>query len=191
MVYLTLPRYALQTLHNITCMSIPSVPMVRTQTPDEALELSLLSTISPSNTTLALSKYKLEEAFCRDVEAFSPAFALMVVEERPGNCKEIPPTICATLHDSALCSSSGWSLHVEEGAQRELTYWSSDWSYRNDADVVGVRGGCTFTAWTEVGFQGERLLLVAGEAERWVVFEQDTMYANFHENIESFQCHCR
>jgi len=168
-----------------------AIPTDRTQTPEEALELSILSTIAPTNTSLALSKYKLEEAFCRDVEAFSPAFALMVVEERPGNCKEIPTTICATLHDSALCSSSGWSLQVEDGAQRELTYWSSDWSYRNDADVVGVRGGCTFTAWTEVGFQGERLHLVAGEAERWVVFEQDTMYANFHENIESFQCHCR
>ena len=30
------------------------------------------------------------------------------------------------------------------------------------------KGGCTFTAWTEVGFQGEKLLLVAGEAERWL-----------------------
>ena len=32
---------------------------------------------------LSSSKYKIEEAFCRDVEAFSPAFALRVVEERP------------------------------------------------------------------------------------------------------------
>ena len=71
-----------------------------------------------------------------------------------------------TNHPSALCSSSGWSLQVEDGEQRELTYWSSDWSYRcpdikflmvgaifflilnshaflkrNDADLVGVKGG--------------------------------------------------
>ena len=26
---------------------------------------------------------------------------------------------------------------------------------------------------------------------RWVVFEDDPTYVNFHENIESFQCHCR
>ena len=25
---------------------------------------------------------------------------------------------------------------------------------------------------------------------RWVLFENDTTFANFHENIESFQCNC-
>jgi len=173
--------------------NVSAIPTDRTQTPEEALELSILSTLShtSTNTSIKLSAHKHEEALCRDLEAFSPAFALRVAEERPGNCKEIPTSVCAILYDSALCSSSGWSLQVEDGEQKELNYWSSDWSYRNDADVVGVRGGCTFTAWTEVGFQGEKLLLVAGEAERWVVFEQDTTFANFHENIESFQCHCR
>ena len=51
---------------------------------------------------------------------------------------------------------------------------------RNDADIVGVRRGCKFSAWTEVismksvlepkisqvGFRGERFDLIAKESER-------------------------
>jgi len=80
---------------------------------------------------------------------------------------------------------------VPPGAQKELKYWSSDWKYRNDADLVAVRAGCTFTAWTEVAFDGEKMTLVAGSRDRWVLLAESPAFANFDENILSFQCQCR
>jgi len=154
-----------------------------------------------------LSEAELDEAFCRDIESFSPAFTHRLTPQgnltdeldwlgnstpdwRPPNCPQIAPAVCAMLFDSASCSTSGWSLEIADGTQKELKYFSSDWKYRNDADIVGVRKGCTFSAWTEVGFGGRRLDLTARETERWVLFEKDTTSANFEENIESFQCNC-
>jgi len=188
-------------------IKISSVPTNRTQTPEEALQLSIWS---PHNTfdMSSLSEAELDEAFCRDIESFSPAFTLRLTPQnqgnlteldwlgnstpdwRPPNCPQIAPAFCAMLFDSASCSSSGWSLEIADGTQKELKYFSSDWKYRNDADIVGVRKGCTFSAWTEVGFGGKRLDLTARETERWVLFEKDTTSANFEENIESFQCNC-
>merc|ERR1719300_3130 len=179
-------------------VKISSVPTERTQTPEEALQLSIWSPHTTFNIS-ALSESELDEAFCRDIESFSPAFTPRVTPQRnstmapgprPQNCPEIEPTVCAMLFDSASCSPSGWSLKISDGVQRGLSYWSSDWKYRNDADIVGLRKGCTFSAWTEVGFDGERFDLVARETERWVVFAEDQNFANFHENILSFQCNC-
>ena len=50
-----------------------SIPTNRTETPEESLEESILSILTSSNTT-NLTKETLDEAFCRDVEAFSEAF---------------------------------------------------------------------------------------------------------------------
>lgn len=79
---------------------------------------------------------------------------------------------------------------MESGDQREFRYWSADWKYRNDADLVAVRAGCTFTAWTEVAFEGEKMILVGGSRDRWVVLAESQDFVNFHENILSFQCQC-
>jgi len=62
---------------------------------------------------------------------------------------------------------------------------------RNDADLVAVRAGCTFTAWTEVAFAGDKMTLVAGSRDRWVLLAESPAFANFDENILSFQCQCR
>ena len=50
-----------------------SIPTDRTETPEESLEESILSILTSSNST-NLTKEALDEAFCRDVEAFSEAF---------------------------------------------------------------------------------------------------------------------
>ena len=52
----------------------------------------------------------------------------------------------------------------------------------------------------EVQYQKADLILTASKTDimvlsailllRWVLFENDTTFANFHENIESFQCNC-
>ena len=123
---------------NSKCRTLKFESHVRTQTPEEALELSILSTlITTSNnasfnlrwklvthcifkfhlnnnntigaqrwlfeivcwsalqsadsadfinsTEAFFSTHKHEEALCRDLEAFSPAFALRVAEERPAH----------------------------------------------------------------------------------------------------------
>jgi len=182
-------------------VNVSSVPTERTQTPEEALELSIWSPHNTFNISI-LSEAELDEAFCRDIESFSPAFtprvtpqtlqrnSTMVPDLRPQNCPEIAPTVCAMLFDSASCSPSGWSLEIVSGTQKQMRFLTSDWKYRNDADVVGVRRGCTFTGWTLVGFGGEAFDLTAKETERWLVFEKDPNFAWFHENIESFQCNC-
>ena len=44
-----------------------------TETPEESLEESILTILTSSNST-NLTRDSLDEAFCRDVEAFSEAF---------------------------------------------------------------------------------------------------------------------
>ena len=53
-----------------------NIPTNRTETPEESLEESILSILTSSNTT-NLTKETLDEAFCRDVEAFSEAFQVI------------------------------------------------------------------------------------------------------------------
>ena len=38
---------------------------------------------------------------------------------------------------------------------------------RNDADVVGLRNGCSFTGWTGSGFDEDSFSLNAGATDRW------------------------
>jgi len=132
----------------------------------------------------------LNEAFCRDVDSFGEVFVADDYIHRPPSCPKVQ-NACAVLFDSSRCHGPSWRLLVQPGTQKELKYWSSDWKYRNDADLVAVRAGCTFTAWTEVAFEGEKMTLVAGSRDRWVVLADSPTFANFHENILSFQCQCR
>ena len=37
---------------------------------------------------------------------------------------------------------------------------------RNDADVLGIRNGCTFTGWTGSGYDGETFTATAGPGPR-------------------------
>jgi len=76
-----------QLMQDMFAFNVSAIPTDRTQTPEEALELSILSTLitTSTNASLNLSTHKHEEALCRDLEAFSPAFALRVAEERPAH----------------------------------------------------------------------------------------------------------
>jgi len=161
------------------------IPDNRTETKEESLARSLLKYV---NTTTA-SKADLTEAFCRDIESFNEAFQ-MDDSVRPDSCEEVPDTVCAVLYDSGTCGG-GWELQVRPGAQRRLEYFSSDWKYRNDADTIGLRSGCTFTGFTGSSFDGEKMIFTAGVKDRWLVLENSPAYSPFHENIESFQCICR
>ena len=49
---------------------------------------------------------------------------------------------------SGTCEG-GWQLNVTSGEQRQLDYFSSDWTYRNDADVV--RGHSSFSVFLRFG----------------------------------------
>lgn len=85
------------------------------------------------------------------------------------------------MYHSSTCATGSWKLPVEDGTQKQLNYWSSDWKYRsekvsrtfdprNDADLVGVRSGCSFTGWTGSSFDGDSFSLTAGMSDRWVVW---------------------
>jgi len=162
----------------------------RTETIEEALENSLLSFL-PLNST-ELTEDVLEEAFCRDVESYSEVFQVDVddLHHRPSHCPVIADSHCAVLYDSGSCSG-GWRLPVAPGAQRRLLYWSADYKYRNDADLVGVRNGCTFTGFSGDNFDGDSFVLTAGAHDRWVLFAESPRFSRFHESILSFQCNCR
>jgi len=118
-----------------------------TEAPEESLEESILTILTSSNST-NLTRDSLDEAFCRDVEAFSEAFQVDDFFHRPDDCQPIASDLCAAFYDSSTCAPDSWQLMVKPGEQRQFEYWSSDWKYRNDADVVAVRNGCTFTGWT-------------------------------------------
>jgi len=167
-----------------------SIPTDRTETPEESLEESILSILTSSNST-NLTRNTLDEAFCRDIEAFSEAFQVDDLFHRPDNCQPIASDHCAVLYDSSTCATDSWQLLVKSGEQRQLEYWSSDWKYRNDADVVGVRNGCSFTGWTGSSFDEDSFTLNAGVTDRWVLFAESQLYRNFDESILSFQCNCR
>jgi len=83
----------------------------------------------------------------------------------------------------------GGKLVLEEG-QRNFFYWSSDYGYRNDMDLIGVRAGCTFTGFAGNGFTGSRATVRAEQWDRWVVFAREAQYQHIDENIESLTCHC-
>ena len=47
-------------------------------------------------------------------------------------------------------------------------WWTeSSWTCpRNDADVLGIRNGCTFTGWTGSGYDGETFTVTAGPGQK-------------------------
>jgi len=139
----------------------------RAETSEEALEQSLLMVVS-SNMTCVGMVLELDELFCRDVEAFNEVFDVTGGLGRPPSCPRLTEENCATLYDSGTCEGS-WQLNVASGEQRQLTYFSSDWTYRNDADVVGVRHGCSFTGFTDSGFAGDTFTVTAGDLNRLVM----------------------
>ena len=117
------------TEESVLIVSNMTIPDNRTETRDESLSGSLLKYIDARNA----SRKDLEEAFCRDIDAFSEAFPIGTSSCYYGCfCKEIGPNpnICAVLYDSGTCSSSGWKLDVFKGIQKRLKYFSSDWKYR-------------------------------------------------------------
>jgi len=151
-------KLAAETLERKLGNATIEIPTNRTQTGEESLKESLLSVITASdNVTLDV----LNEAFCRDAEAFSEAFQVDDTINRPPNCQPINNNLCAILYD------------------------------RNDADVLGVRNGCTFFGWTGSGFDGNSFKLTAGATDRWIVFAESQLYKQFDESILSFRCSCR
>jgi len=163
-----------------------TIPDDRTETRNESLSDSLLKYVDAKNA----SKENLEEAFCRDIDAFNEAFQIDNNDGKPHNCDEVPTKACAILFDSGTCSG-GWKLEVTQGTQRRLSYFSSDWKYRNDIDTIGVRSGCTFTGFTGSSFDGNQMVVTAGIVDKWLVLQNSEAYKHFHEDIESFQCVCR
>jgi len=164
------------------------IPTNRTQTVEEGLKESLLSVVTASdNVTLDV----LNEAFCRDAEAFSEAFEVDDLENRPPNCQPIDNKLCAVLYDSSTCADGTWQLPIYAPADKRLRYWSSDYKYRNDADVLGVTHGCTFFGFTGSGFNGNSFKVTAGAKDRWIVFSESQLYKQFDESILSFRCACR
>jgi len=166
-------------------------------------------------------KHYLREAFCRSVEPFSEVFDtktkprfedglgttwmkdptptyLMNYDDRinrPSKCWRIPPrsTNCARLYDSSSCSQKAWKILIRDGEQRSFAYFSSDWKYRNDADLVAVRHGCAFTGFAGVHFSGASVTISAPDMkDRWVLFANSSFEFEFlHESILSYQCICR
>ena len=75
------------------------IPLERTETPEEALNYSLLSFL-PTN----ISRPNLVEGFCRDLEAFSDVFRMEELHPRPRGCPPVDRQYCAVLYDSSTCS---------------------------------------------------------------------------------------
>ena len=157
-----------------------TIPDDRTENRNESLSRSILRYIEAKKA----SRKDLEEAFCRDIDAFSEVFEVNSNSGKPISCNNVPPTLCAVMYDSRTCSSGGWKLEVANGTQKRLLYFSSDWKYRleivppfpflifkivefrNDADTIGVRHGCTFTGFTGSSFDGEQMVVTAGITDR-------------------------
>ena len=73
------------------------IPTNRTQTPSEAVEHSLLTSLASINTYI--TEQEVDEAFCRDTEAFSEAFQVDDLYHRPPDCQPLEHFICAVLLD--------------------------------------------------------------------------------------------
>ena len=73
------------------------IPTNRTQTPSEAGEHSLLTSLASNNTNI--TEEELDEAFCRDTEAFSEVFQVDDLYHRPPDCPPLESRVCAVLYD--------------------------------------------------------------------------------------------
>jgi len=171
--------------NNIGSPLAPQDDLPRTPTIEESLGSSLLSQIDRDRATAA----ELKEAFCRDVDAFS--FDLNVDDGKPPKCEAIPrrADICGVLYDSSSCNG-GWKLYINEG-QISFPYFSSYWKYRNDADLIGVKAGCTLTAFSNTEYSGKRGTFRAEAHDQWWVLEDWAEFSHLENDIESVQCVCR
>jgi len=176
--------------------------MIRTESKQESLDKSLLSYMGES-----ASQNDLKEAFCRDIDAYSFEFEprTQVVgggsragpvtvgpgyrDEKPNKCDVVPQSACAVGYDSSTCSG-GWKLIIPIGELR-FRWFTSYWSYRNDMDTVGVRAGCTLTAYSDSSFNGDRIDIRADTYDRWVVFADHAEYKHMDNDIESVRCVCK
>jgi len=155
----------------------------RTPTIEESIGSSLLSQIDRSKATEA----QLREAYCRDVDAFS--FDFNIDDGKPTKCSPVPRSSCGVVYDSGSCNG-GWNLKISEG-EISFPYFSSYWKYRNDIDLIGVRAGCTLTAFSDTGYSGKRGTFRAEANDRWWVLKEYAEFLHLHEDIESIQCVCR
>jgi len=177
---------------------------IRTETNQETLQKSLLSYMGDNP-----SQNDLKEAFCRDIDAYSfefePQNPVVPVagggnvvargghggyrDEKPAKCDVVPQSACALAYDSSKCDG-GWKLVIPIGELR-FRWFTSYWSYRNDMDTVGVRAGCTLTAYSDSSFNGDRIDIKADGYDRWVVFADHAEYKHMDSDIESLRCVCK
>lgn len=214
--YETQPSTLIQNAVEKAQREMEEMPMIgegmmlnRTETQEEVLSKSLLKHID-ENTA---SEDDILEAYCRDVDAYSFEFnqdqqqnqpqlqqqnsvamvsaqrPMILDPERPPNCEEIPRSACAVVYDEKDCLS-GWKLIIPQGELR-FKWMSAYYAYRNDIETIGVRSGCTLTAFSDSSFNGDRISIPATEYDRWVALGDDAKYLHMHEDIESVQCVCR
>lgn len=156
---------------------------LRTPTIEESLGSSLLSQIDRDRATSA----QLTEAYCRDVDAFS--FDFNVFDGKPPRCDPIPRTACGVVYDEHDCVGS-WKLIITEG-EISFPYFSSYYKYRNDIELIGVKAGCTLTAFSNTGFTNSRGTFRADANDFWWNLSEYAEFQHLDEDIESIQCICR
>ena len=172
-----------QTVQNTTSRLADNL----TPTIEESLSNSLLSKLDKDRATAN----DLTEAFCRDVDSFS--FDMNTEDPRlkdrkPQNCEKIPESACGVAYDSSSCSG-GWGIYLNEGGIN-FPYFSSYWKYRNDIDLLGVKAGCSITAFSNTEFIGKSEIFRAESIDQWWVLSEHLQYKHLDEDIESLVCMC-
>jgi len=183
------------------------VVLDRTETQEEVLSRSLLKHIDEKTA----SEDDILEAYCRDVDAYSfdlndaqqqaqqqnnlalgapraQQTPMILDPDRPPACQPAPRSACAVVYDEKNCASS-WKLIIPMGELR-FKWMSQYYAYRNDIETIGVKAGCTLTAFSDSSFNGERVSIPASNFDRWVVLGDDASYLHMNEDIESIQCTC-
>jgi len=209
--YETAPSATIQAAVEKASSEMDQMPMIgegvvlnRTETQEEVLANSLLQHIDETKA----SEDDILEAYCRDVDAYSFEFNRPAVQqgslqvqpvvaqvpqvidpERPPRCQPIPRSACAVVYDEKNCAS-GWKLIIPEGELR-FKWMSTYYAYRNDIETIGVKAGCTLTAFSDSSFNGDRVAIAATNYDRWVNLGEDASYLHMNEDIESVQCVCR
>ena len=158
-------------------------PKLKYPTIEDSLSTSLLNKLDTDKATAN----DLTEAFCRDVDSFS--FDMNVYVGKPSNCGDIPQTACGVAYDSSSCGG-GWAIILREG-EISFPYFSSYWKYRNDIDLIGVKAGCSLTAFADSGFSGPRATFTTGSSDQWFVLSEHEDFKHLDENIESMYCVCQ
>jgi len=156
----------------------------RTPTIQESMGGSLLSQLDANQA----GERDLREAYCRDVDSFS--FDLNVDDGMPPRCEPVPRQACGVVYESGSCNS-GWKLIISEG-EISFPYFSDYYKYRNDIETIGVKAGCTLTAFSNTGFSNQRGTLRADDmSDRWWVLRDYAEFLHLDNDIESIQCVCR